>query len=85
MQLELKNLKMGFSNQTLCVLIQTTILLENKVDHHDFLGYVPLSPHSMLEFQIKMQCYGDTNSPTLERVRMLSCLVYFAVDYILIL
>ena len=33
-------------------------LIENKVGHHDFLGYVPLCPHSMLEFQVKMQ--GNT-------------------------
>ena len=34
--------------------------------HHDFLGRVPLSPHSMLEFQVKRLVH--------------SCLVYFADD-----
>ena len=29
--------------------------LQNKMGHHDSLGRVPLSPHSMLEFQVKIQ------------------------------
>ena len=59
-------------------------IMENKVGHHDFLGYASPSPIQCWNFKVRCnempRNYGDTHSSRLERVRMLSCLVYFAPD-----